>query len=77
MSTVRLANLFVEDEKPWVLAKQSPQNPRLLTMLNLVFETLRTTAIIMQPVVPNLSTLVLGIHIKFDKYMYAPFGLEF
>ncbi|ODM98823.1 Methionine--tRNA ligase, mitochondrial [Orchesella cincta] len=59
MATVRLANLFVEEEKPWVLAKQSPQNPRLLTMLNLVFETLRTTAIIMQPVVPNLSTLVL------------------
>ncbi|CAL8070315.1 unnamed protein product [Orchesella dallaii] len=59
MATVRLANLFVEDEKPWVLAKQSPQNPRLLTMLTIVFETLRTTAIIMQPVVPNLSTLVL------------------
>lgn len=61
MATTRLANLFVEEEKPWVLAKQSPQNPQLLTMLNLVFETLRTCAIMMQPIVPNLSALILGL----------------
>lgn len=60
MATTRLANLFVEEEKPWMLAKQSPQNPQLFTMLNLVFETLRTTAIMMQPIVPNLSALILG-----------------
>lgn len=60
LATIRLANLFVEEEKPWVLAKQSPENPQLLTMLNLVFETLRTTAIMMQPIVPNLSNLILG-----------------
>lgn len=61
MITIRLANLFVEEEKPWVLAKQSPENPQLINMLNLVFETLRATSIIMQPIVPNLSSLVLGI----------------
>lgn len=68
MATTRLANLFVEEEKPWVLAKQSPQNPQLFTMLNLVFETLRTTAIMMQPIVPNLSALILGSLNIFSTY---------
>jgi methionyl-tRNA synthetase len=60
MTTIRLANLYVEETKPWVLAKKSPSDPTLLAMLSLVFETLRVTSIMMWPVIPNLSQMILG-----------------
>jgi len=63
MTTVRLANLYVEETKPWTLAKQSPTDPTLHAMISLVFETLRVTSIMLSPVIPTLSTLILS---KFD-----------
>jgi methionyl-tRNA synthetase len=72
MTTIRLANLYVEETKPWVLAKKSPSDPTLLAMLSLVFETLRVTSIMMWPVIPNLSQMILGKILNVKIYCCKP-----
>jgi len=59
MDTLRLANLFVQEEKPWEIVKISPNEPSLLALLNLVMETLRVTGILLSPVVPRISCVLL------------------
>ncbi len=60
MGTLRLANLFMEELKPWERVKISPRDPSLLYMTSLVMETLRVTGILVAPVVPSLSAFLLG-----------------
>lgn len=55
MATLRSANLFFETLKPWELKKSSESLGQLNVVLHLAMETLRTTAIILKPIVPNIS----------------------
>jgi len=50
------ANKFFEDKKPWTLERDSDE---LNNILSLTLETLRVVAIVLQPVIPKLTCLLL------------------
>lgn len=52
------ANAYVEEKKPWVLAKENP-NELATTMYNLL-ETLRHISLMLYPVMPNTSEKMLA-----------------
>ncbi|MEA3409002.1 MAG: methionine--tRNA ligase subunit beta, partial [Candidatus Eisenbacteria bacterium] len=55
---VRGANAFIEEEKPWVLAKENPG--RVVGVLFSVLETIRQVAILSWPVIPGKSEEILA-----------------
>merc|ERR1719402_1892515 len=57
MDVLRLTNVFVQEEKPWELKKTDLE--RLRFVLHVTFESLRVCGIILQPVVPNISKMLL------------------
>ena len=57
METLRITNDYVQKEEPWVL-KKTNQN-RLDYVLILGLESLRVTGILLQPIVPKSSDLLL------------------
>ena len=50
-----LCNQFVEDQKPWVLAKQSANKQALASVLYALADSLRIIAILMSPVLPKAA----------------------
>src|SRR5207247_6934217 len=50
-----LCNQFVEDQKPWVLAKQSANKQALASVLYALSDSLRIIAILMSPVLPKTA----------------------
>ena len=50
---VRRANAFIEEERPWVLAKESPE--RVASVLFTVLEVIRQVAVLAWPVIPSKS----------------------
>lgn len=60
------ANNFMETFKPWELRQKSSQTAKLETVLKIIFETLRITGIILQPIIPDLSEKLLN-KINVDK----------
>lgn len=61
MATLRIANLFMEEEKPWLLVKKSTRDEGLLVMTCLILETLRICGTLLLPITPNLATHLLGM----------------
>lgn len=61
MSTLRAANAFFEASKPWELKNNSDENltKRLETIISIVFECLRISGIVFQPIIPNYSKRLL------------------
>lgn len=59
IKVLHTANNFMETFKPWELRKDPNASRRLNTVLRIVFEALRITGIILQPVVPQMSTRLL------------------
>ena len=61
MEVLRDTNGYVQEEKPWELRKRPGRSAqeRLSVVLRLAFESLRVCSILMQPIVPQLSTRVL------------------
>ena len=57
METLRITNDYIQKEEPWVL-KKTNQN-RLDYVLILGLESLRVTGILLQPIVPKSSDLLL------------------
>ena len=60
MDCLRLNNTFINDTKPWLLAKQDSDVQRLDSILLITLEALRVSAILLQPIVPNISDKVLN-----------------
>ncbi len=54
---VRRANAFIEEEKPWVLAKENPE--RIPGVLFSVLEAIRQVAVLAWPVIPSKSEEIL------------------
>lgn len=50
------ANKFFEDQKPWTLQRDSDE---MHSVLSITMETLRIIAIVLQPVIPKMSSLLL------------------
>lgn len=59
IKVLHTANGFTEIYKPWELRKDPNASRRLNTVLRIVFETLRITGIILQPIVPQMSSRLL------------------
>jgi len=55
---VRRANAYIEEEKPWVLAKENPE--RVSGVLFAVLEALRQVATLAWPVIPGKSAQILA-----------------
>ncbi|XP_053619865.1 methionine--tRNA ligase, mitochondrial [Plodia interpunctella] len=56
---LHLANLFFETHKPWELRKKVENQKQLDVILHITMETLRICGIILQPIIPDLSTKLL------------------
>lgn len=57
---MHVANLFFETMKPWELKKSEKLHEELNTVLHLTMETLRVCGIILQPVIPELTNMLLN-----------------
>jgi methionyl-tRNA synthetase len=53
MESVRKANKYIADTKPWELAKDPASTERLDTVLNTLLEALRCASILLDPVIPS------------------------
>ncbi|KAI5641034.1 tRNA synthetases class I (M) domain-containing protein [Phthorimaea operculella] len=58
--TLHVANLFFETHKPWELRKKPECQKQLDVILHITLETLRIAAIILQPIIPELSEKLLN-----------------
>jgi len=62
---VRRANAYIEEEKPWVLAREEPE--RVSTVLFEVLEAIRQVAVLAWPVIPGKSTEILeGLGLRLE-----------
>lgn len=59
IQVLHLANLFFETHKPWELKKDIIKQKELDTILHVTMETLRVTAIILQPIIPVMTSKLL------------------
>jgi methionyl-tRNA synthetase len=59
MRLLRSANLIFHNEQPWKTVKEDDQALHLQHLLALVYETLRVSAILLWPIVPQCSETVL------------------
>ena len=53
------ANKYIDDMEPWVLRKTDPE--RMVTVLYVLMEVLRYTAILYQPVIPSSANKILDL----------------
>ncbi|XP_039281334.1 methionine--tRNA ligase, mitochondrial isoform X2 [Nilaparvata lugens] len=58
--TLHEANRFFESNKPWELRKSKDSRDHLDIVLHIVMETLRISAIGLQPIIPELSSIILN-----------------
>ena len=56
--TVGRANQFIQDTKPWVLAKDDANAERLSTVLYTICESLRAVAVLYNPLMPKAMSLL-------------------
>ncbi|ESO82122.1 hypothetical protein LOTGIDRAFT_223492 [Lottia gigantea] len=59
MSYLHWVNTFIQEHKPWQLAKQSKSLDHLNTVIFVAMVSMRTCGILLQPVVPDLSNKLL------------------
>ncbi len=52
---LRLSNKYIDDTAPWVLAKDESKKDRLQTVLYNLLESIRVTAILLEPFMPTSS----------------------
>lgn len=72
IEVLHTANNFFETTKPWMLAKQPEAFDRLDTVLFVTLETLRICGIILQPIVPELSSQLLDkLRVPPDQRMWT------
>ena len=75
MSRLRDANVLVQEYKPWDLVKTSEENrqhrEKIEAMLFLVYESLRVCGVLLQPIVPSVSRVLLDkLNLPNDQRFY-------
>lgn len=55
MALADLANQYVDQQKPWVMAKQSEQHPQVQQACSLALNLFRQLMVYLQPIVPGLA----------------------
>lgn len=69
------ANLFFETLKPWELKKRPEKIDELRVVLHLAMESLRVSAILLQPLVPNISQQLLNkLNVPENKRFFKDLG---
>ncbi len=58
-SFIRNSNKFIEDSKPWVLAKDPARKGELASVMYTLFESLRLIAVLLNPFLPETSLKIL------------------
>ncbi|NMA06103.1 MAG: methionine--tRNA ligase, partial [Ruminococcaceae bacterium] len=56
---VSRANKYIDETKPWILAKDDENTPRLASVLYNLSETLRIIAVLLTPFMPNTAPIIL------------------
>ena len=56
---VRRANKYIDETAPWVLAKDETKKEALQSVMYHLYEALRLTAILVNPVMPDASQIIL------------------
>ena len=56
---VRRANKYIDETAPWVLAKDEAKKEELNSVMYHLYEVLRIVAILVQPVMPDASNVIL------------------
>ena len=59
IKVLHVANLFFENTKPWELRKKPESQKELDVILHITMETLRICGIILQPIIPEMTTKLL------------------
>ncbi|KAK9879920.1 hypothetical protein WA026_008424 [Henosepilachna vigintioctopunctata] len=59
IATLHSGNLFFESMKPWELKKNEADHEQLKVVLHITIECLRVVGILLQPIIPNLSSNIL------------------
>ena len=73
-SIIQFANRYIEENKPWELAKNDDQSERLGTVLRNLLEVLRHVSIMVYPAMPTKSVEMrrqLGLPADFGVLRYA------
>lgn len=68
LTLVRMGNKFLDEQAPWTLYKQGEQGA-VEGILYAVLESVRLTAYLLSPIIPNLSTAIyhqLGFSVEFN-----------
>ncbi len=75
MKLLRLANKYIDETSPWALAKEEENKSKLSNVLYHLFETIRISSILLEPIMPDTCHKVYGqINTKqtsFDDLKYA------
>lgn len=66
IKVLHIANLFFENTKPWELRKKPESQKELDVILHITMETLRICGIILQPIIPEMTTKLLD-KLQIDK----------
>ena len=70
---IQSANRYIEDNKPWTLAKDPDQHTRLGTVLRNLLEVLRLVSVMVQPAMPSKAVEMrqqLGLPADFSQLFY-------
>lgn len=79
MAVLRKCNKFFFDQEPWRLVKQptADNQAKLEYILYLTYETLRIAAILLSPIIPNCTEIVLDkLNIPTDERYWADCRLK-
>lgn len=75
MTCLHSANLFFETLKPWELKKSPEKIDELRVVLHLAMESLRVSAILLQPLVPKISQQLLNkLNVPENKRYFKDLG---
>lgn len=58
MALADLANQYIDDKKPWAMAKQNPNDPAIQDVCSVGLNLFYQLAILLSPVLPSLATAV-------------------
>ena len=58
MRLLRASNKYIDDSKPWVLAKDEAAHDSLMSVLYHLFEAIRISAVLLEPIMPRTSASV-------------------
>lgn len=58
MRLLRASNKYIDDSKPWVLAKDEAEHDSLMSVLYHLFEAIRISAVLLEPIMPRTSASV-------------------